>query len=79
MVEVMENRSGKHAKVKNLKIAGKTGTAQLFDHGEKRNLAWCTCFAPADDPEIAITVMLQEKSQYDRSWGGTIAAPITKK
>jgi penicillin-binding protein 2 len=79
MVEVVENRSGKHAKVKNLKVAGKTGTAQFFDHGEKRNLAWFTCFAPADDPEIAITVMVQEKSKHDSYWGGTKAAPIAKK
>jgi penicillin-binding protein 2 len=79
MVEVVENRSGKHAKVENLKVAGKTGTAQFFDHGEKRNLAWFTCFAPVDDPEIAVTVMVQEKSQYDSYWGGTNAAPIAKK
>jgi penicillin-binding protein 2 len=79
MVEVVENRSGRHAKVENLKIAGKTGTAQFFDHGDKRNLAWFTCFAPVGDPEIAITVMVQEKSKYDSYWGGTNAAPIAKK
>jgi penicillin-binding protein 2 len=79
MVEVVENRSGRRAKVENLKIAGKTGTAQFFDHGDKRNLAWFTCFAPVDDPEIAITVMVQEKSKYDSYWGGTNAAPIAKK
>ncbi|MDR2628891.1 MAG: hypothetical protein LBC30_02800 [Puniceicoccales bacterium] len=79
MVEVVENRSGKHAKVENLKVAGKTGTAQFFDHGEKRNLAWFTCFAPVGDPEIAVTIMVQEKSKYDSFWGGTKAAPIAKK
>jgi penicillin-binding protein 2 len=78
MVEVVEKRTGRRAKVENLKIAGKTGTAQFFDHGEKRNLAWFTCFAPVDKPEIAVTVMVQEKSQYDSYWGGTNAAPIAK-
>jgi cell division protein FtsI/penicillin-binding protein 2 len=40
---------------------------------------WFTCFAPADDPDIAITVIVSEKSQYDSYWGGRNAAPITKK
>jgi penicillin-binding protein 2 len=79
MVEVVESRTGRRAKLDNLKIAGKTGTAQFFDHGEKRNLAWFTCFAPVENPEIAVTVVVQEKSKLDSFWGGVNAAPIAKK
>ena len=78
MVDTVENRSGRRAKIENLKIAGKTGTAQFFENGEKRNLAWFTCFAPVDDPEIAVTVMVQEKNKEDSFWGSVNAAPIAK-
>jgi penicillin-binding protein 2 len=79
MVEVVESRTGRRAKLDDLKIAGKTGTAQFFDHGEKRNLAWFTCFAPVDIPKIAVTVVVQEKNKLDSFWGGVNAAPIAKK
>jgi penicillin-binding protein 2 len=81
MAEVVNAKSGtgRRAKLDGLKIAGKTGTAQFFEHGQKRNLAWFTCFAPVDSPEIAITVMVQEKSKNDSFWGGKNAAPIAKK
>ena len=78
MVDTVENRSGRRAKIENLKIAGKTGTAQFFENGEKRNLAWFTCFAPVNDPEIAVTVMVQEKNKEDSFWGSVNAAPIAK-
>jgi cell division protein FtsI/penicillin-binding protein 2 len=38
MVEIVQNRSGQRAKIENLKTAGKTGTVQFFEYGEKRNL-----------------------------------------
>jgi penicillin-binding protein 2 len=79
MVEVVEHRTGRRARVENLKIAGKTGTSQFFEHGEKRNLAWFTCFAPVDNPEIAVVVMVQEKSKHDSYLGGINAAPIAQK
>jgi len=53
MFEVVENRSGQRVKIENLKIARKTGTAQFFEHGDKRNLAWLACFGPADNPQRA--------------------------
>jgi penicillin-binding protein 2 len=41
-------------------------------------LAWFTCFAPVDAPEIAVTVMVQEKNKEDSFWGSVNAAPIAK-
>jgi penicillin-binding protein 2 len=51
--------------------AGKTGTAQ-FGSGEKTH-SWFTAFAPYENPEIAITVLVEEAGQ-----GGDAALPITK-
>lgn len=54
-------------------IACKTGTAQ---HGGDETLphAWITLFAPAFDPKIIVTVLVEEAGQ-----GSNIAAPVAKK
>jgi penicillin-binding protein 2 len=54
-----------------LKIAGKTGTAQN-PHGKDHALF--ICFAPYDDPKIAIAVVVENVG-----FGATYAAPIAKK
>jgi len=51
-------------------IACKTGTAEVGD-GSNETHAWLTAFAPADDPEIAITVMVERGGE-----GSDVAAPI---
>lgn len=51
-------------------IACKTGTAEVGD-GSKDTHAWLTAFAPADDPEISITVMIERGGE-----GSDTAAPI---
>lgn len=51
-------------------IACKTGTAEVGD-GSKDTHAWLTAFAPADDPQISITVMLERGGE-----GSDVAAPI---
>lgn len=53
------------------KVAGKTGTAQTNNDSTH---AWFVGFAPADDPEIAVAVVLEE----DGTSGGDTAAPIAK-
>jgi penicillin-binding protein 2 len=54
-------------------IACKTGTAQ---HGGEEAMphAWITLFAPAENPEIIVTVLSEESGE-----GSNIAAPIAKK
>lgn len=52
------------------KIACKTGTAEVGD-GSKDTHAWLTAFAPADDPKISITVMVERGGE-----GSDVAAPI---
>jgi penicillin-binding protein 2 len=66
------------AHVNGLPIAGKTGTAQVKSNGESLTLAWFIGFAPADDPQVAISVMVESISPDDEYAGGTIAAPIAR-
>jgi len=51
-------------------IACKTGTAEVGD-GSKDTHAWLTAFAPANDPQISITVMVERGGE-----GSDVAAPI---
>ncbi len=71
MVKVVENGTAQRIWTPNYEIAGKTGSAEIFD--DKPAHAWFTGFAPADDPKIAIVVLVEEKGL-----GGKIAAPIAK-
>jgi penicillin-binding protein 2 len=51
-------------------IACKTGTAEVGD-GSNDTQAWLTAFAPADDPQISITVLVERGGE-----GSDVAAPI---
>ena len=51
-------------------VAGKTGTAESDD--PNRNQAWFIGFAPAESPEVAVAVVIEDTS----STGGTVAAPV---
>lgn len=55
-----------------LETAGKTGTAEYGDPKGKTH-AWYTSFAPADDPKIALTVLVEGGGE-----GSAIAAPVAK-
>jgi len=63
--------TGKALKYFEPEIAGKTGTAQ-FETG-KREHAWFTAFAPYENPEIVVTVLVEESGE-----GGTFALPVVK-
>lgn len=78
MIECVEYGSGRRCQIKNLTVAAKTGTAQVNDHGKKSHLAWFAAFAPAEDPQVAITVLLREPFEGRSYGGGSDAAPIAK-
>ncbi len=63
--------TGKKARIAGLEIAGKTGTSEN-PHGE--NHAWFTAYAPADDPTVAVIVLVENGGE-----GGIVAAPIAKR
>ncbi len=78
MVELMENvvegGTGTAARIGGIRVAGKTGTAEVDVDGERRNHAWFVAFAPASDPKVAVAVV----SEYG-GVGGQVAAPIARR
>ena len=54
-------------------IAGKTGSAQVIVDGKEEAHGWFVCFAPYDDPEIAIVVMVE------KAGSGGYTAEVAKK
>lgn len=71
MVDVIKYGSGKKAAIRGVKVAGKTGTAQK-NVKEGINNAWFVGFAPADNPEICVSIVIQDVKGY----GGSVAGPI---
>jgi penicillin-binding protein 2 len=79
MVDCVECGSGRRCKINSMAIAGKTGTAQIRDGQQNSHLAWFTAFAPAHNPQVAVTVMVRESCDGRTYGGGSDAAPIAKK
>ena len=77
---VVENGTGKLAKVPGFVVAGKTGTAQKLEpngaYSHNKFIASFIGFAPVDDPVIAIAVVIDEPRPY--YFGGVVAAPVFK-
>ena len=69
MQRVVNAGTGTAAALEGIQVAGKTGTAEV---GDGTNLAWFIAFAPADDPQVAVAVVLEDTLQT----GGEAAAPI---
>lgn len=72
--------SGEHAGIEGFKIAGKTGTAQVFDNKNNRYFSdrYIVSFAgyyPALKPRVAMLIVVREPKELDPS-GGKIAAPV---
>lgn len=76
MVEVVRSGTGTAAQIPGLTVAGKTGTAQ--NSGPAPH-AWFVCFAPAENPQIAVAVVvLNGGSVGSEATGGRVAAPIAR-
>jgi penicillin-binding protein 2 len=87
LIEAVNGRRGtaRKAQLENIIVAGKTGTAQVvrlkqYKHLKEEDIpykyrdhAWFTCFAPAERPEIAVTVLVEHGLH-----GSSAAAPIAK-
>jgi len=65
------NGTARSIRTSDVSIAGKTGTAQN-PHGQDHS--WFIAYAPADDPKIAICVMVE-----NAGFGATVAAPIAQR
>lgn len=78
MEQVVTLGSGRRAQVKGLRIAGKTGSAQDTIKGKRLTLAWFIAYAPVENPQVAIAVLVEPTSKADNYHGGTTAAPIAQ-
>lgn len=70
--------TGKIAQIDGFRIAGKTGTADFRAHGKEVNLAWFIGFAPVENPQIAVAVMVEGTEESQTYQGGSTAGPIAK-
>lgn len=77
MVAVVDNGTATNAQIPGVQVAGKTGTAQSA--ADRPPYAWFVSFAPADNPSVAVAVLV-ENAGVDRGEisGNGLAAPIAK-
>jgi len=78
MLRVVDEGTGRAARVRGVQVAGKTGTAQVVRKeagisGQTRDHGWFVAFAPYTDPEIAIVVIAEHAG-----FGGVAAAPVAR-
>ncbi len=79
LCRIVENGTGKEAKIAGYKVAGKTGTAEKFDratgkYSKTNYIASFVGYLPAGRPRVTILVMLDEPQGF--YWGGSVAAPV---
>ncbi len=80
---VSGNGGAKNAYVKGYKVAAKTGTSEKRDkldaNGEKSyRVGSCVAYAPADDPKVAVLIMVDEPMNGS-VYGSVVAAPYVSK
>jgi len=76
MVNTVKKGTGSGASLRSYQVGGKTGTAEneLTLKSEDKEHTWFVAFAPADDPQIAVAVMME----YSGGSGGENCAPIAR-
>ena len=77
LVNTVSRGTATPAQIPGVEVAGKTGTAENCDGCP--NYAWFVSFAPADDPQVAVAVMVQNSSTSpDDIAGGRLGGPVAK-
>ena len=77
MVQVVKEGTGTAAQIPGVDVGGKTGTAQHAQGAAPH--AWFTGFAPADDPQVAVAVVVESGGNAgSEASGGRVAGPIAK-
>lgn len=77
MVASVANGAAQSARIDGIDVAGKTGTAE---NGDRPYSLWFTGFAPADEPQIAVAVVVEDGGGMGQTGSGdSLAAPIAKK
>lgn len=71
MVQTVERGTASGGAIPGVSVAGKTGTAET---GNSADTVWFISFAPAENPQVAVAVVLQGAGGS----GGSLSAPIAK-
>jgi stage V sporulation protein D (sporulation-specific penicillin-binding protein) len=74
--QVVSDGTGSRARVEGYEIGGKTATSQTLPRSENKYISSFIGFAPADDPEVLVLVIINNPTGI--YYGGTIAAPIAQ-
>jgi peptidoglycan glycosyltransferase len=76
MVDVVTSGTGQTAAIPGYSVGGKTGTAQ---DGNRDPHVWFMAFAPAEDPQVAVAVIVENGGDLgDEATGSAVAAPIAR-
>jgi penicillin-binding protein 2 len=73
MREVVMHGTGRRLALSGVNVAGKTGTAEIDVGGVRRKNTWTTAFAPFEDPQIAVVMVVE-----DGESGGQTVAPLVR-
>jgi peptidoglycan glycosyltransferase len=77
LVQGVDSGAATGARIDGVDVAGKTGTAE---NGSRPYTLWFTGFAPAENPKVAVAVVVEDGGGRGQSGSGNaIAAPIAKK
>lgn len=83
MQDVVDRGTAVGARIAGIALAGKTGTAENYGiiYGKREKLAnhsWFVCFAPRENPKIAVAVVV-ENAGFGSTWAGPIASLIVER
>lgn len=83
MQDVVEQGTGGVARIEGIAVAAKTGTAENYGiiYGRREKLkdhSWFVCFAPRENPTIAVAVIV-ENAGFGATWAGPMAALVMEK
>ena len=76
MVATVDSGTGRPARIPGVKVAGKTGTAQSAP--DRPAYAWFVGFAPADNPQVAVAVLVESTKDTGDIGGGRLGGPIAR-
>lgn len=74
MINNVNNGAASNGRINGIDVGGKTGTAENGD--DAQYTLWFTGFAPADNPKVAVAVVIEDGGY---SYGNAVAAPIARK
>lgn len=74
--KVVSEGGGKNCKIEGYEIGGKTATSQTLPRSEHKYIASFLGFAPADDPQVLVLVIIRNPQGV--YYGGTICAPVAR-